>query len=50
MSYWGEKGAMEVILPAQREEKPELEGKWLTYNYTDWDPGVVTTENYLSFP
>ena len=30
MSYWEEKGAMEVILPAKREEKPELEGKWLT--------------------
>lgn len=29
---------MVMILPAQREEEWELEGKWLTYNYTDWRP------------
>lgn len=50
MSGRGEKGAMVMILPAQREEEPELEqSDWLIITLTG-DPGVVTTENYSSFP
>ena len=49
MSDWGEKGAMVMILPAQREEKSELEGKWLTYNYTDWGPWGCDRRKLLKF-
>lgn len=38
-----------MTLSAQREKEPELEGKWLTYNYTDLGPWGCVHRKLLQF-